>query len=495
MLFNSLSFCIFFPIVTILYFLIPHKFRWFLLLLASCIFYMAFIPIYILILFLTIIVDYAAGIYIEKTEGHKKKIFLIVSLVVTLAILFVFKYFNFFILNFEHIAKILHWNYSLKLLNIILPIGLSFHTFQSMSYVIEVYRGNQKAEKNFGIYALYVMFYPQLVAGPIERPQNLLHQFYEEHKFEYQRVTDGLKLMAWGMFKKVVIADRLAAIVNPVYTQAHDQTGLALFIATVFFAFQIYCDFSGYSDIAIGSAQVMGFKLMDNFNRPYFSKSISEFWKRWHISLSTWFKDYLYISLGGNRVSKPRWYFNLFITFLLSGLWHGANGTFVVWGALNGFYLVFSLWTQNIRNKIAHFFRLDKFIILHKYIKILITFALTCIAWVFFRAENIKDAFYILSSIFKTWMVIFVVIIKNKITVVGSICRSTLDVIKMNDLIFAITLICFMEFVHIIQRHGSIRHMLREKPAVLRWSIYYLIVLGIIFFGVFNKSQFIYFQF
>lgn len=286
MLFNSFQFLLFFPIVTLIYFLLPHKYRWFHLLVASCVFYMFFIPAYILILFITIFIDYFAGIWIEKsTNQGKKKTYLILSIISTCLFLFIFKYFNFFTDNFNGIAQLIHWNYSLKTMAIILPIGLSFHTFQSLSYVIEVYNGNQKAEKHFGIYSLYVMFYPQLVAGPIERPQNLLHQFYEKHEFDYVRVSNGLKLMAWGLFKKVVIADRLSVFVNQVYNNPYDYKGLSLVVATIFFTFQIYCDFSGYSDIAIGSAQVMGFKLMDNFNRPYFSKSISEFWKRWHISL------------------------------------------------------------------------------------------------------------------------------------------------------------------------------------------------------------------
>lgn len=306
MLFNSIEFIFFFPIVTTLYFLLPHKFRWFMLLISSCIFYMAFIPHYILILFITIIIDYFAGIFIEKSEGYKKKAFLIISIISTCLILFIFKYFNFFSLSFQYIVNLTGFEYKSKLLDLILPIGLSFHTFQSLSYVIEVYRGKQKAEKHFGIYSLYVMFYPQLVAGPIERPQNLLHQFREVHKFEYNRVTDGLKLMLFGMFKKVVIADRLSIFVNEIYSNPTNFQGPALILATIFFAFQIYYDFSGYSDIAIGSAKVMGFELMKNFDRPYFSKSISEFWKRWHISLSTWFKDYLYISMGGNKVSKIR---------------------------------------------------------------------------------------------------------------------------------------------------------------------------------------------
>ncbi|OFZ56311.1 MAG: alginate O-acetyltransferase, partial [Bacteroidetes bacterium RIFCSPHIGHO2_02_FULL_44_7] len=319
MLFNSLQFLIFFPTVTTLYFILPHRFRWFLLLIASCIFYMAFIPAYILILLVTIVVDYIAGILIEKSQGKKRKLYLLISIVANIGFLAFFKYYNFASTNLTELAQFLHWNYSVPVLSIILPIGLSFHTFQAMSYTIEVYRGKQVAERHFGIYALYVLFYPQLVAGPIERPQNLLHQFREEHSFDYRRVTDGLKLMLWGLFKKVVIADRAAVFVDTVFNSPGDFQGVSFIIAAALFSFQIYCDFSGYSDIAIGAAQVMGFKLMDNFNRPYFSKSIAEFWKRWHISLSTWFKDYLYIPLGGNRVGKPRWYFNLFFVFLLSG--------------------------------------------------------------------------------------------------------------------------------------------------------------------------------
>lgn len=340
MLFNSFNFLVFFPIVTIIYFLLPLRWQWIHLLLISCIFYCFFIPVYILILLATILIDYTAGIYIEKSQGKTRKYWLLVSIFSTCLVLFVFKYFDFFNSNFIAIANFFNLKYPIHLLNIILPIGLSFHTFQSLSYVIEVYRGNQKAEKHFGIYSLYVMFYPQLVAGPIERPQHMLHQFYEKHEFNYLDVTEGLKRIAWGLFKKVVIADRLASYVNPVYNNYDQHNGTSLILATVFFAFQIYCDFSGYSDIAIGTAKVMGFKLIENFKRPYFSWSISEFWRRWHISLSTWFRDYVYIPLGGNRVKKAGKYLNLMLTFILSGLWHGANWTFVIWGDLNGIYLV-----------------------------------------------------------------------------------------------------------------------------------------------------------
>ncbi len=483
MLFNSLQFIIFFPIVTILYFLLLHKYRWFMLLIASCIFYMSFMPIYIVILAITILIDYFAAIWIENSHGKTKKLFLILSIIATCLVLFIFKYFNFFNNSFASIANFFNLNYPIESLNIILPIGLSFHTFQSLSYVIEVYRGNQKCEKNFGVYALFVMFYPQLVAGPIERPQNLLHQFHEKHNFNYKNATDGLKLMTWGMFKKVVIADRLAILVNNVYDSPYQHQGFPLILATIFFAFQIYCDFSGYSDIAIGSAQVMGFRLMKNFNRPYFSKSISEFWKRWHISLSTWFKDYLYISLGGNRVKKYQRQFNLFLTFLVSGLWHGASWTYVIWGAINGFYLIFSLWTEKIREKITNFIKSNKLSSIHKPIQILVTFSLICIAWIFFRAKTFSDSIYILEHLF------IGLDIKLFIKTISKFGLSNRDIVIAFSSIF--TLLA----VDLVQRQGSIRNLLSEKPILIRWTAYYSLVASILFFGVFGKNQFIYFQF
>ncbi|RYY07325.1 MAG: MBOAT family protein, partial [Sphingobacteriaceae bacterium] len=396
MLFNSYAFLAFFIVVTFLYFSIPHTKRWLLLLLASCYFYMAFVPVYILILGFTIVIDYIAGIQIEKATGHKRKLFLILSLIANVGVLVVFKYYNFINFNLTSFLTSFNYNNPLPYLSILLPIGLSFHTFQAMSYTIEVYRGNHPAEKHFGIYALYVMFYPQLVAGPIERPQNILYQFREKHNFNYQLVTSGLKLAAWGLFKKVVIADRLSIVVDSVYNHPQNFNSLGLILATVFFAFQIYCDFSGYSDMAIGLARVMGFKLMTNFNKPYQAKSLNEFWQRWHISLSSWFRDYLYIPLGGNRVSILGWYFNLFIVFLISGLWHGASWTYVVWGALHGFYLIFALITKNVRNKINHAVFIGK----NSFLPTLTTFLLVCFAWIFFRADNLQTAFYIAKNIF-----------------------------------------------------------------------------------------------
>jgi D-alanyl-lipoteichoic acid acyltransferase DltB (MBOAT superfamily) len=449
---------------------------------------MAFVPVYILILGFTIVIDYFAGIFLENSLGKKKKWFLIASLIANIGVLAIFKYYNF--LN-ENLSVLLHgagYQNPIPYLSILLPIGLSFHTFQAMSYTIEVYRGNFKAERNFGIYALYVMFYPQLVAGPIERPQNLLHQFYEKHYFDYKRVTDGLKLMAWGLFKKVIIADRIAVIVDNVYNNPTEHQGLSLITATVFFSFQIFCDFSGYSDMAIGAAKVMGFKLMTNFNRPYHSKSIHEFWSRWHISLSTWFKDYLYISIGGNRVTIPRWYLNLFIVFIISGLWHGANWTFVIWGALHGFYLVFALITKDTRFKITKIIGLDKLPRFNNVLQILITFFLATFAWIFFRAKSVEVAFYI---------------IKNSITGLYKDFSNIIHQLPVNlhlgvtktELFIGIAAIILMETIHIMQSKYNLKEWINSRPIFLRWSIYYAVVLMIIFLGVYENRQFIYFQF
>jgi alginate O-acetyltransferase complex protein AlgI len=452
---------------------------------------MFFIPVYILILFVTIIIDYFAGIWIEQSTGKKKKYYLIGSIISTCLVLFVFKYFNFFIDNFNGIGKLIGWNYSIDLLKLVLPIGLSFHTFQSLSYVIEVYRGNQKAEHHFGIYSLYVMFYPQLVAGPIERPQNMLHQFYEKHNFDYFKVTSGLKLIVWGLFKKVVIADRLSILVNEVYNDPHSFSGLPLIIATLFFAFQIYCDFSGYSDIAIGSAQVMGFKLMDNFNRPYFSKSISEFWKRWHISLSTWFKDYLYISLGGNRSGYYRHLFNLFITFMVSGFWHGANWTFIAWGSLHGIYLIIGFLSKNIRRNLSDYLGISKLKYLDKVLNVSVTFILVAFAWIFFRASSIGDAFYIASHLFDIKIGDFVKIINDPDFRFTNLYLNH----DKEVLLLSILGIGVLEYIHYIQRHSRMRQMLSEKALWFRWTVYLVGTSLILIFGVFSKAQFIYFQF
>ncbi len=484
MLFNSLHFIYFFAVITTLYFAVAHKYRWQLLLAASCYFYMVFLPIYILILGFTILIDYVAGIYIEKSAGKKRKFFLVLSLVANIGVLAIFKYYNFLNSNLSFFLHNLGYHHSLPNLSILLPVGLSFHTFQAMSYTIEVYRAKQKAEKHLGMYALYVMFYPQLVAGPIERPQNMLPQFYKKHTFDYSQVTNGLKLMAWGFFKKVVIADRLAPAVNNVYNDPANFQGFPLLMATFFFALQIYCDFSGYSDIAIGAGEVMGFKLTKNFNRPYFSKSISAFWRRWHISLSTWFRDYVYFSLGGNRVKKSRLYFNLIITFLLSGLWHGANWTYVVWGGLNGLLLIAEIMlTKAIPKNIKEIKpgRLNFFVNLCKW---LVTFNLICITWIFFRARNIHEALYIIRNMF----------VNFKTGISPAIFSE--ELISRYDLFVLLLSLAVLVWVEWKQRTISIRPWLAQKPALFRWSLYLGLMVSIILFGMYDQiQQFIYFQF
>ena len=389
MLFNSFTFIVFFITVSILYFIIPHSVRWVLLLAASFVFYMAWNPYLIVLILFTIFVNYfsALRIYSEKRKRHKKRI-LIFSMLVDFGLLFIFKYLGF--MN-DTLLALFGNNWPVETLNIILPMGISFYTFQAASYTIDVYRGDIKPERHFGIFALFVMFFPQLVAGPIERSRNLLPQFYEKHGFDAHRVVSGIRIMLWGFFKKIVIADRAAIAVNTIYNSAFDYKGLYLTAATVLFAFQIYCDFSGYSDIAKGCARVLGFDLMDNFKNPYLSKSIKEFWRRWHISLSTWFMDYVYIPLGGNREGEAKKDRNLLITFLVSGLWHGANWTFVLWGGLHGIYQVIGQLTLGMRRRVKK--------LLHLYdnkigglISVIITFGLVCFGWIFFRANTASDA-------------------------------------------------------------------------------------------------------
>lgn len=482
MIFNSLEFLIFFVLVTTAYFLLPHRLRWALLLIASCYFYMAFVPVYILILGFTILIDYIAGIYIEKSTGRRRKAFFIMSLIANIGILAVFKYYNFFVENINAVIKAAGCNTELTYLSILLPIGLSFHCFQAMSYTFEVYRGNYKAERHLGVYALYVMFYPQLVAGPIERPQNMLHQFKRVQAFEYKRVVSGLQLMVWGLFKKVVIADRLSVLVDQVYDQPRGYNSISLLIATFFFCYQIFCDFSGYTDIARGSARVMGFSLLKNFNHPYHAKSISDFWSRWHISLSSWFRDYLYIPLGGNRVAIPRWYLNLFIVFMVSGLWHGADWTFIVWGALHGFYLVFGVATRGFREKLNDRLGLARLNALN----VITTFLLVAFAWIFFRANNINDALYIARHV--------VTGIPDAIQNYKTAFSGDY-LMKPPEIIACFGLIVFLEAVHHMGRRMDISHWLQTIPRPLRWGIYVAAILVILSYGVFTETPFIYFQF
>ncbi len=473
MLFNSLHFVIYFIITTILYFILPHRFRWFFLLAISCYFYMVFVPVYILILGFTIVVDYFAGIWIEQNQ-RQKKLLLALSIIVNVGCLAFFKYFNFLNENLSMLLGTMDVQNPIPALTILLPIGLSFHTFQAMSYTIEVYRGNQKAEKHFGIYALYVMFYPQLVAGPIERPQNVIHQFYQKVYFNYERVVEGCKLILWGLFKKVVIADRLAIYVDAIYNNPEHHSGISSIVATIFFTFQIYCDFSGYSTIAIGTAKVLGIELMENFRRPYLATSIREFWGRWHISLSTWFRDYLYIPLGGSKVTIPKHIRNLLIVFLISGLWHGANWTFIIWGALHAIYQT----TELVINK--YILKKDKKkprSFLRSIPNYILTFSLVSFAWIFFRANSVGQAMTIVENI---------VTLKPGALFIGFSAGFA----------YSIILIIFLMLTEFNYEYLNNRFSLIYKSSpVLRYAGYTLLIIVILLIGVFNGGQFIYFQF
>lgn len=481
MLFNSIFFLfVFFPIVAGIYFLLPQRFRWGWLLLASCYFYMCFIPQYILILAFTITLDYFAGIYIEKFSGRKRRNLLILSIISNIGVLFIFKYFNFFNANLTALSQLLDWNYSLNSLAIILPIGLSFHTFQSLSYIIEVYRGKQKAEKNYGIYALYVLFFPQLVAGPIERPQNLLRQFYERHFFELERFFSGLRLIIWGLFKKAVIADRISVFANLIFNNAHDFSGPHFILAGFLFTVQIYCDFSGYSDMARGLARILGFELMINFNAPFFSKSVAEFWRRWHISLSSWFRDYVYIPLGGNRVSQSRWQYNIFLTFLLTGIWHGANWTFVIWGCLNGFFIIFSRQTAEIRDRISNFFQLNG-TTLQKFYQTAITFTLISLSLIIFRAESLSTAGYIFSQI-----------LANGLDLIS--LWPFIDE-RLYSLLIIFCSIAFLTLVDFCLADTKKTEKLLGMPIIMQLLAFAVITFVIMLLGRFDNNQFIYFQF
>ena len=389
MVFNSIPYLVFLPLMVLVFYLTPHRFRWIPLLAGSCLFYMWFVPKYILILLITIIIDYSAGILMERyfDQPKRKKAFFVTSITSTLLVLFIFKYLGFINDNVVWLCQSLGLDVRTSV-KIILPIGLSFHTFQSMSYVIEVYRGNQKAERHFGYYALYVMFFPQLVTGPIERPGNLLRQLHEEKRFSTDHLTRSLRLILFGFFIKMVVADNLGVYVDQVYADPQAYNSWSVWLAMVFYSFQIYGDFFGYSTIALGSALLMGYSISDNFRTPYLSKNIAEFWHRWHISLSTWFRDYVYIPMGGSRVKFGRWAWNILVVFVLSGIWHGANWTFLLWGLAHGVLHIIEKVLRRSERPTTHW--------LVEGLRTVKTFLLVTVFWVFFRATdfgNMKDVF------------------------------------------------------------------------------------------------------
>ncbi|MDE6025498.1 MAG: MBOAT family protein [Lachnospiraceae bacterium] len=479
MLFNSFAFAIFLPVVFALYWVIPHKYRWMLLLVASYYFYMSWNVKYVFLILLTTAVSYFAAIFLEKASDKKRKRFILaMTAIICLGVLFFFKYFNFVS---ESVVSFLNL-FTLKLnpltLKLMLPVGISFYTFQTLSYVIDVYKGEVQAEHHFGIYATFISFFPQLVAGPIERTTNLLPQIKAQHQFDYVQASYGLKLMAWGYFKKIVIADTLSQYVSKIYDEPHQYQGFAFVLATLFFAIQIYCDFSGYSDIAIGTAKLLGINLMTNFKSPYWSQSIKEFWGRWHISLSTWFRDYIYIPMGGNRVGHLRHCFNLVVTFLVSGLWHGANWTFVIWGGIHG--IAQALESTIIPKKY------NKSTGLFWIIRVMFVFAFCSFAWIFFVSSSIGDALYVISHMF------------SGIGNISEYLRGGFSDIGMARLPFA--LICIWIFILAIYDLLSLKtdviEVISDKKKMIRWFVYVCFVLIIVFFsqkGI--AAEFVYFQF
>lgn len=480
MLFNSFAFAVFLPIVFILYWALPHRFRWLLLLVSSYYFYMSWNPKYIFLILGTTIVSYLAAILIESTQKQRmKKLYLSFAVVICIGVLFLFKYFNFFADSFCSVLNAFSINVHPITLKLLLPVGISFYTFQTMSYAIDVYRGNVKAEKHFGYYATFISFFPQLVAGPIERTNNLLPQIKGKHIFNYQKASDGLKLMLWGYYKKLVIADTLAIYVDKVYNQLDNYNGFALVIAAFFFTLQIYCDFSGYSDIAIGTAKLLGIDLMKNFDSPYFSKTIKEFWSRWHISLSTWFRDYVYIPLGGNRCSKVRHNLNLLVTFTVSGLWHGANWTYIIWGCAHGLAQAFeNLFTAPLKK-----LRKNKF---GCFLSWILVFIFCNIAWVFFRAESISDAVYVFKNM-------FVGIVSPIAYLQDGFNNLDISVTKLTYLSVIIIILMIVDLVSLV---NDMVEVINSKNIAVRWFAYIVIALLTIFFsqkGV--AAEFVYFQF
>ncbi len=479
MLFNSLQFIFFFPMVVALYFVLKPKYRWVLLLLASYYFYMCWNYKYVVLIVTSTIIDYFAGIMLHRSrkEGFRR-LFLLLSLGTNLGLLFFFKYFNFFSDSINVIFNKLNIFYETPTYNYLLPVGISFYTFQTLSYTIDIYRRQREPEYHLGRFALFVSFFPQLVAGPIERSVNLLPQFREKFTFEYERVKTGILLMSWGFFKKVVIADRLSEYVNLVYNNATEYSGIQQALATLFFSFQIYCDFSGYSDIAIGSALIMGYKLMTNFRRPYLAQNIGEFWHRWHISLSTWFRDYVYIPLGGSRVAKWRWQVNLFLTFVVSGLWHGANWTFVIWGGLHGFYLVFAIWINRISEVVNASLRLDRAPAVHKILRIIKTFILVYFAWIFFRANSLGDAIVVIRNMFHFEPGTVINLFENKV-----------------DLAIALGGILFLGIVEILEEQIGLYERLKTLIRPVKWVLLVGLILMIVVLGKWEEVDFLYFQF
>lgn len=487
MLFNSIDFLVFFPIVLVIYFILPQKIKYLWLLVTSYYFYMCWNAKYVLLILTSTVLTYGCGRLLEL--GKKKKLIVALCFVINLGILFYFKYCNFAINILVKVFGCLGIVLNISNLDIVLPVGISFYSFQALGYIIDVYRGDIAAEHNFFKYALFVSFFPQLVAGPIERSKDLLSQLSANHKFDWDNFREGLLLMLWGFFLKIVLADRIAIFVDTVYGDCYTYGGYYLVVASVLFAFQIYCDFAGYSTIAMGAALILGIRLTDNFNAPYLATNVAGFWRRWHISLTMWFKDYLYIPLGGSRKGKICKYINKMIVFMASGLWHGANFSFIIWGGMNGAYQVIGEVLQPARAKISRILNLNRNSVGHKIASCMVTFVLVDISWVFFRASGVEEALEILKSIcmeHNPWILFD-----------GSLYECGLDLKNYWLMMYGIGVLALVDILK--KRGTSIRRVILQQDYWVRWIIFCSAICIILTFGIwgpgYDSANFLYFQF
>ncbi|GGC02512.1 O-acyltransferase [Dyadobacter sediminis] len=478
MLFNSPSFALFFPVVFVIYWFASRKsliFQNLILLIASLYFYGCWDYRFLFLLLFSIGLDYFTGLYIgQATKVSTKKIWLIVSVSVNLSFLGVLKYYNFFADSFATVLSGLNFNVTPAFLNLVLPVGISFYTFHGLSYVIDIYKERIKPERNFIDYAVFVSFFPLLVAGPIERATHLLPQIQRKRKFDYNQAMDGLRQVLWGLFKKVVIADNCAEYVNLIFDHSDTYSGSTLLLGAFLFSMQIYGDFSGYSDMALGTARLLGIELLRNFAYPYFSRDIAEFWRRWHISLSSWFRDYVYFPLGGSRGSLGLQVRNTFIIFLLSGFWHGANWTFIAWGGLNAIFFLPLLLSNNNRNHIEIVAKGQVLPSLGDFFRIVTTFIITTFAWIIFRAESINHAISYIGGIFSTSL-------------------FTVPQIKPGYLLTLIAVFICIEWLGREEPY-AIARLGYKWPRIIKYAFYYLIVIALFVFAG-DQQQFIYFQF
>jgi D-alanyl-lipoteichoic acid acyltransferase DltB (MBOAT superfamily) len=480
-LFNSLEYLAFLPLVAGVSWALPARFRWIWLLAASWFFYASYGPRYLVLFVANTLVAYLAGLGLGRAQSLRARRLIAAGGVgVLFGTLFVFKYLDFCTRSLALLLAALGVRTHLPLARLALPVGISFYTFQAVAYIIDVYKRRFEVERHPGIFALYKALFVQLVAGPIERPYRLLPQLRAPRPFELERIVTGASLIVWGLAKKLVLADRLALYVNEVYGHPSRYQGLPIILATYLFAFQIYCDFSGYSDIALGSARLLGYELMQNFDRPYLSCSVREFWTRWHISLSSWFRDYLYIPLGGNRVSQVRGQLNLMIVFLVSGLWHGAAWTFVAWGALHGTYLLVAIWTRTLRERLASALHLERVPRLHRWMQRFVVFHLVTFAWLFFRARGFDDAWELLKracDVRWSW---------------GAVLPRGVTGYELG---VGIAGIACLKAMHLWQQGANTADFLQSRPRPVRWALHYATIASILLFGQFNLTEFIYFRF